>query len=563
MRLPRWFIPYGLALAVYAWVWAAMPVVALPAAVVDDALFVRHARLILSGQWLGEYTQVTLAKGPGFPIWLALMAGLGIPALLAQAMFYAGAALLVVRGLSRWITSEFTLFALWLLLLLNPALYDTGTLRILREGVYTPTLLLILGLVLWWVRWLPERPGRRALLAAGLGLALGFFHLTREESIWIAPFLLGCLLLRAAALWRDGGWRAEGVALLACLAAALTPVLAVSAMNARAYGFFGTVEFRDRAFLSAYASLARVAPDEASLIVLPRALWPEVFAASPAAAELRDYFETDRGRDYQEAGCAVYGIAPCDGEFRAGWFMWALRDATFKAGPYTRPASIQEFHARLSAELDAACAVGTLRCQPKTAGLAPRFRPEYLAPTLDAARRLIALSWRAPEGPRLPDLRSIYFPPNPFSEQAAPFLEFVQTPLYLDPTQAGQPAPEYLRFSLLARRGHAVLQAMDFWGRAWSWVALPLHLAGLLAMLALPLLWRRRPAAARWLPWCLCCGAYGLFLTRVALLAYLDAVAIPSAIILYLSPAIPCLLLAGGVALALLAQGLWPETSLE
>ncbi|MEI6161467.1 MAG: hypothetical protein WCP77_16645, partial [Roseococcus sp.] len=190
MQQRRWLILYGLTLSLFAWIWAAMPVMAIPDAFVDDALFVRNARLMLSGQWLGSYNQITLAKGVGFPLWLALLAAIGIPTLLGQALLYAGAALLVVRGLSRWIRSEAALFAIWLILLCNPALYAVATMRIMREGFYTPSLLLIFGLILWWVRLSGGKPWARLPLAGALGLSLGVFHLTREESVWILPFLL-------------------------------------------------------------------------------------------------------------------------------------------------------------------------------------------------------------------------------------------------------------------------------------------------------------------------------------------------------------------------------------
>lgn len=552
---------YAPPLVLFAWVWACLPLMAIPSAGVDDALFVRHAGLILSGEWLGAYSQFTLAKGVAYSVWLALLGGLGIPALLGQALLYATAATLLVRALSRWIPQEGALLGLLILLLVNPALYANENMRIIREGFYTPTLLLVLALLLWWVRWSGARLGPRLILAGSLGFALGVFYLTREEAVWILPFLLGCLGLRAWALWRGwagAAWRAEGAALIACGLMAVLPVLTVSALNARAYGVFRTVEFRDSQFIAAYSALARLGPNEASLIVLPKAVLPRLFATSPAAAELRPYFESDRGRDYLAIGCQTYRISPCDDEFRAAWFMWALRDATFLSAGHTSALAVREFNGRLAAEVNAACARGELACLPEHLSLSPRFRASFIAPSLVAAWKIWSLALSHTHVPRWEQIRSIYFAPNDLPPRASAFLDFVRADLYIDVLAHDMTPAEYTLPSLAVVRGRHLLRGVGALTKAWGQVGVFLQIAGLLAMLALPFVWRARPDQACWSLLAFCCGAYLLFATRVVLLAYLDTVAIPSVNMLYLTPAMPGLLIAIGVPLILLWQSLWP-----
>jgi hypothetical protein len=555
-----WIPLYGLLLAGFAWVWASLPLVAFPHAVVDDALFVRHAALILGGQWLGTYTQFTLAKGVGYPLWLALTGGLAIPALLGQALLYAAAALLLVRALSRWIPQEGALLALLALLLANPGLYGTENLRIIREGFYTPTLLLILALILWWVRCSGRAPAFRLGLAAALGLTLGIFHLTREEGVWILPFLLGCLALRGLAFWRGwtpASWRVEAAALLACGVMAVLPALAVSAMNARVYGVFRTVEFRDPGFIAAYSALARLGPEGPSLIVLPKARLPELFAASPAAAELAPYFAADRGRDYLDVGCRAYRVTPCDDEFRAAWFMWALRDATVVAAGRTDAMAVRRFNLRLAEEVNAACARGELSCLPPRHSLAPRFRAGLILPTLGAAWQ-IWTTGLAPVG--LPDprrMRSVYFSAGELEPRASAFLDVVRADLFVDPLRPEAAAPTPFP-SLAVERATRILRLLEGWMRVWGILGPLLQAAALLALLALPWLWRARPGRACWPVLALSAGAWLLYATRVALLAYLDTVAIPSVNMLYLSPAMPALLLGLALPLILLWRTLRP-----
>jgi len=65
-----------------------LPVTILSGAITDDALFFSHAYQITLGNWLGDYNQLTLAKGSGFPILLAINAILGTPITLFVAALY-------------------------------------------------------------------------------------------------------------------------------------------------------------------------------------------------------------------------------------------------------------------------------------------------------------------------------------------------------------------------------------------------------------------------------------------------------------------------------------------
>ena len=80
----------------------------------DDALFVRLADSIAQGQWLGTFDDTTLAKGPGFPVFLAVVATLELPLkVVEQAASLGSAALMsyVVSRLTRLPSAGLILFA--------------------------------------------------------------------------------------------------------------------------------------------------------------------------------------------------------------------------------------------------------------------------------------------------------------------------------------------------------------------------------------------------------------------------------------------------------------------
>ncbi len=69
------------------WLVSAVPIMGAAGASHDDALFARLAVSLLSGDWLGPYDNLILAKGPFYSMWIAAVAWLGTPLFLSQAVF--------------------------------------------------------------------------------------------------------------------------------------------------------------------------------------------------------------------------------------------------------------------------------------------------------------------------------------------------------------------------------------------------------------------------------------------------------------------------------------------
>ena len=70
------------------WVRGGFPLHAIGWAEADDALFIRLARSLALGQWLGPYDNLTLAKGPFYPAFIAMSALAGIPLKIAEHVIY-------------------------------------------------------------------------------------------------------------------------------------------------------------------------------------------------------------------------------------------------------------------------------------------------------------------------------------------------------------------------------------------------------------------------------------------------------------------------------------------
>lgn len=390
-RSRLWFWAALALTAAKLWLTDAQPITGMGHFVHDDALFLSLGESILHGNWLGAYNNLTLAKGPFFPLMIAATRVVGIPLFLAQQLLYAGACAALVRACRPAITSAAARFAFYALLLCNPASFDTANLsRVLRQHSYASLgLMLFAGLVALYFRR-RENAARQLPWALLLGSSFSAFYLTREDTLWITPsfiLLAGAILFMAG---RDSrAMLARSSALLATAACcALPPILGVCALNAHYYGWFGTVEFRDSAFNDAYGALVRVRVDpEIPDVPVTRQSREAIYAISPTFSQLRPHLDGDIGRNWASCSAHVTGLPNEERQIGGGWFMWALRDAVTAAGHGHNYAEAHAFYRAMADEINTACDAGRLPCGPRRSGFLPRWQEGQKTAVLRALPR--------------------------------------------------------------------------------------------------------------------------------------------------------------------------------
>src|SRR5437879_4991122 len=102
------------------WLRAGHPIQALGDAAYDDLLFVRLADFIGSGQWLGPYDHLTMAKGAAYSLFMAINQRTGIPLKLAEQLMYLVASATFVTSIRRVCPSNRASVAIFAVLALNP-----------------------------------------------------------------------------------------------------------------------------------------------------------------------------------------------------------------------------------------------------------------------------------------------------------------------------------------------------------------------------------------------------------------------------------------------------------
>lgn len=164
----------------------------------DDALFYNLANNIANLKWLGEYNSLTLAKVPGYPIFLAFCIATGIPYLLLISVCNVIVISFFIRNV-RWIfkNSSLLLFLLGFFLLFNP-IFATE-LRIFRNQLSAICFIGFVGVIASLFN--PETERKRGIVkitdAIIAALSCGFLMFTRDEGILFygIMFLTGFVFL--------------------------------------------------------------------------------------------------------------------------------------------------------------------------------------------------------------------------------------------------------------------------------------------------------------------------------------------------------------------------------
>ena len=76
-----------------------LPIMAVPKGIHDDWIMVHMADALRSGQWLGEYNDLTLTKGMFFPLYLAVLNFLRLSYLSVSALLYTVSCMIFVYAL--------------------------------------------------------------------------------------------------------------------------------------------------------------------------------------------------------------------------------------------------------------------------------------------------------------------------------------------------------------------------------------------------------------------------------------------------------------------------------
>ncbi|PZS27718.1 MAG: hypothetical protein DLM58_18455 [Pseudonocardiales bacterium] len=369
----------------------------------DSLLFMRLSDSLREGQWLGSFDNLTLAKGPAYPAFIAATYWAHLPLKVGEQLTWLLAALAIAACV--WVlTRRVSLAALtYIVLALNPDNFDSQSTDVLREGWYSSLCVLFTALLFLAIWLAVDRHHPAWAMGAGLaaGLSLAAVWLCREEGFALLPVVAVVLIgVPAVRLWRrkptaerDGpeaqpsraSARADassGRFLLLRLAAVvlliglgtIVPIEYVAQHNKSTYGEALTNDMASGAVNRAYADLMRVhAGPMRRSVPITKAQREAVYAVSPAMREMKVWLD-DRPNGWMRQSCPA--SPTCD--YSGAYMVWALRAAAAKNGHFASEPEAQRYFAQISAEIGAACSDKRLSCAtrlPASLQTLQRLRP--------------------------------------------------------------------------------------------------------------------------------------------------------------------------------------------
>ncbi len=353
------------------WLLREAAVVARGAGVIDDALYVEQAQSILGGAWLGPYSPVVLFKGPGYPLWLVFCHLLRVPALLGVHLLYLGACGLVVVSCRHFIRSRLLLAALFLALVFSPHSYDQWSICLQRYSLYAALLLLTFGCLTGLLGACLGSVRRLTLWSAGLGMAMSFLWIVREEGALVLPgvfLILGYAGLRIGFSHSRGKLVRVGLLLLP-VGILWASVACICTINYRHYGIYCVSELKMRPYRDAWGwSLRAGYPFAKPPEALPKEARLRLYDTCPSFAELRPFLE---------GFPKVSPWVPADGKWPTPLLLLAFRTAAAEAGHYSNAQDAMRFYDTLAEEIRSAYEAGELECGPPGISPLPPWRSCY------------------------------------------------------------------------------------------------------------------------------------------------------------------------------------------
>ncbi len=311
-----------------------LPIMAVPKGIHDDWIMVHLADTLRNGQWLGEYNDLTLTKGMFFPLYLAVINFLHLSYLNVTALLYTVSCMIFVYALRPLVKKYRYSMLLYLALLWNPVSYSVQAFqRVYRNSISYIQVLLIFGglLALWLRRKEPVKKQLLWLLTAAVGMVTFFY--TREDAIWVEPFLIVFVLVYLGSmflLWKKE--RAKEYAVKAALV--LLPFFCIwgagrliARENYSHYNIRLTNELQKGGFAEMYKSMMAVKPEEdIPGVTMTREKVARMCDECPTLKKLEPYIRSSRlywaGSEENEK----------DWEVRDGWVFWIFRTALEQAG---------------------------------------------------------------------------------------------------------------------------------------------------------------------------------------------------------------------------------------
>ncbi len=329
----------------------------------DDALMVELAENILQGKWLGEYSYHTLVKGPTFPMFLAFCKYMGWSYMATVTALYSISCVVFMIAIRKIIKNKYIFLGMFAILLFNPIMYAQEVIqRVYRNALIPPFVLFITGSFFAIYLRREETIWQSIPWVIIASISLSLFYYTREDSIWIMPFILFMIMVTIITLIMQYKHHIRKICPKIIILA--IPVISLSLFgnwiahkNEMYYGLKTTNVLSHSNFSHAMKAIYAVKPNiQIDYVTVPNEKMERMAQVSETFAYVKPQVSM--------VASLLEGVDrnPGDGEIEDGWFFWALRIGLAQCGIKTLEGE-QEIYQKITDELNDAMEQGLLERQ--------------------------------------------------------------------------------------------------------------------------------------------------------------------------------------------------------
>lgn len=346
----------------------------IPGTQYDDIMQISKAFSIIEGNWLGEYGSMTLVKGVGYPLLVAIFHFLHIPYIQGFHLIYIIGCIVFAWAIYPLIKNDCLCFLAYMFVLFNPIAFSNVLTKYYRDIAYYALCMVFISAT---VGLLIRQKGKAFAVISGIALA--WCILCREDGQWLYIYIASCIavpfIYRSIADKKLHKGFIKEIRLIVISYAVI--VLCICSINYKYYGTFVLDEYNSGAYADAYGAISRLHGERGNTqVVIPYSEREKLYEYSPSFARLKPYLDGDNPKFEP---WKIY-----NDDYRTGYFSFNLRDAIQDLGYYRDAASTNQYLRQLAEEVNQYCDIHAENVYRKRSTIVSRFYPEHIPHILNS-----------------------------------------------------------------------------------------------------------------------------------------------------------------------------------
>lgn len=329
----------------------------------DEYLMLKEAETLLKDQYLGEYDELTLVKGIMFPLFLSVIAQIGIPYMTAVTLLNTLSCVVALYTMSKFVRNRFVKTCFFGFMMFLPSTYSTNTTLVYRDSITAALAILVICCLMLMYLYLYKNRRKCVLASLCAGFSWLILWHTREDTIWTIPLAGIVFIISEIYIFRYSKQERKekifyaGVILLPVVLVFLS-IQTISYFNYKNYDIWTTNELNDSNYTEAVMLMMTIKPEnDVEYVEITRETLQRLYDISPSLENLKEIIEYD----YDNRGpMFTAGYNPDNGELNGDLITWELRGAAARMGYYETAQMAEQYWKSVTDEIQAAIDDGRL-----------------------------------------------------------------------------------------------------------------------------------------------------------------------------------------------------------